>query len=165
MNCSEARQRWHLRFDEGTPDAALDEHLAQCLACRQYAGQMSGLCAALDRIRHETEAVVAPPAKGSSRRVIRLMPWLAAAAAVALAFVIYRPATQEPHVPPSLVASRDESTQPASPLGITLHGESKTQLLAVAFATDQPNVQVYRLYPRLLAADRKQHEPSPQGAN
>jgi len=155
MNCNDARERWHLRFDDGGADRALDEHLAHCAACRAYAVQMSYLCAALERLRDETEQAPAPESDAHSQAaprrrssVIRLAPGLAAAAMIALAFFVNRPGI----VPPA----KDFPVVTAAPiegpaLGITLKAESKSRLIAVATATGNPDVQMYRLYPRLSA--------------
>ncbi len=152
MNCNDARKRWHLRFDDGGADRALDEHLGRCAACRAYAAQMSDLCAALERIRDETEAAPenAAHSQAAPRQtgwIIRLAPGIAAAAMIALALLAYRPGIAPPTKDSPVATPATEG--PA--LGITLKDESKSRLIAVATATGNPDVQMYRLYPRLSA--------------
>jgi len=158
MKCSEAQTRWHRRLDEGEPDPALDEHLSQCPACRQYDVQLQRMLSVVGQLRAETESMIAPVTTESTRRrpmkfSVGLRRGLAVAAAVALSVFVYRtprPADEAVNLGGAIVSRSASAAEP--PLGMSLRGESAAQLMAVASPTSDPAVQIFWLYPRLDAA-------------
>lgn len=115
----------------------------------------------LDVLRAETEHVAgARPSRVRQETIAARLPLrgLAAAACIALAFVVYRSTrTTMDERPTALIATAEAVQGPA--LGITLQGESRDQLLVVA-AAGSPEVQIYRLYHRLEAIEARETEKS-----
>lgn len=165
IDCEEARQRWHLRFDEGGEDAELDEHLASCEACGQYARQMRGIVDLLEELRGETEQVVArrdegPPVEArcmfaaSRLTVLTRLTRIAAAVAVLVAGGLYLGNLLLPTGSPT-PEDRVVVTGPALaalPTTVRLEGESARRYLAVSHPTADANVQMVWLYPSLHGA-------------
>ena len=157
MNCEEARERWHVRFDEEIEDAKLSGHLDSCGACRQYAAQMDRLAGVLDDLRQETETIVSAPARpatseqprGPARTGLRFtwrLTRIAAAVAILVAGTSYfwsHRATLRPVVSPG------ESAPPDPRIGISLRGETAQRFMAVTKPTSEPEVQLYWLYPKI----------------
>lgn len=166
MKCSEAQTWWHRRLDDGESDPMLDEHLSRCSACRQYDVQMRRVLSVVGQLRTETESVIAPATIGPRPRrpmtfSVGLRRGLAVAAAVALAVFVYRtprPADDAKKLGRQ-IAERSASIA-APPLGLSLRGESAAQLIAVAAPTGDPAVQMFWLYPRLVAAEEGEKQES-----
>lgn len=158
MNCEQARQRWHMRFDDRSVDAALEAHLAECEACREYGAQIRQVLGVLDDLREESRQVVARddalgpqdharPGRSRWGRTRMAVRWAAMIAIVATASLLY---LVQPRDHKASDTNSGATPTTASPIeGITLQGESARQLLAVARPTRQPNVKVYWLYPSL----------------
>ncbi len=152
MNCEEAHARWHQRLDENGNDPQLDEHLRSCETCRRYGDEMSLITQALGELRQETEAIGSHGTPATRALVIR-GPWPrairslgAVAAAVAIIVtgsVFYTPDRNAP--PPGATVGPVAAVR----LGLSLRGESATKFMVVTERTSDPNVQVFRLYPRL----------------
>lgn len=159
MNCADAKTRWHRRFDDGIVDAELDAHLAECAECRVYDTQMRRQTALLGALRKQSDSLTASPATVALPH--RLTAWSRAlrvgamAASIALLFAAYsflpRP-TVAPRETQQAAIEPTPATIPAPPIGLSLRGQSATQLLAVAAPSTDPNVQIFWLYPRLDAA-------------
>lgn len=162
MKCEEARQAWHRRLEDGRNDAGLDWHLAECTECARYARDMQRIAAALAELGAETKEVASlrqplhkAPVPGL-RRLLRIAAVIALLAGLAMT---YRALWLRPELgvrEPNLVADIDPKRralggEPESRerLGITLRGESARDLLAVAASSQDSEVQLYWLYPRL----------------
>jgi len=173
MNCDQARQRWHDRFDEDRDDPALDSHLNSCEKCRRYAGQMSRIVDVLDELRNETESMVPRQTEGRAdrsevcrRRAWRIFLWPATgiAAAVVIAItaslfylvdrngIMVNPVVPLMEIPPPRDTVERSSVSPR--LGISLRGESAQRFLAVEQPVSQDNVQVFWLYPAVASASK-----------
>ena len=170
MNCADARTRWHRRFDDGIPDAELDAHLAACTECRDYDTQMRRQMALLAALRNETDSLTASPAAITSPQQptvwSRMLRVGAMAASIALLFVVYSVVPRTTVAPRDTQQAANEPTQASilsPPIGLSLRGQSATQLLAVAAPSNDPNVQIFWLYPRLDAVATP--EPNSQPFN
>lgn len=155
MNCNEAHERWHQRFDENGTDPQLDDHLQACESCRRYDDEMDLITQALGQLHQDTEAIGSPVAPATRARVIRgrwpmaIRSLGAVAAAVAIIVtgsVFYSP--NQVSLPPIVRSDPVAKIH----LGLSLRGKSATKFMVVAEATSDPNVQVYRLYPRLTTS-------------
>ena len=162
MDCRQARARWHLQLDDGGTDAALQQHLATCTPCGDYARQMSRLVTVLTELRDDTGgtgtvadgAVTHPPLRRNMpKRWHRLARPLRAAAAVALliaggVFVGQRSLRTRSVSPPSVV----DSVAPLAEIGaaeftVELHGESAAKYMAVSRPASDAGVRMIWLYP------------------
>lgn len=152
MNCNETHTRWHQRLDENGSDPQLDEHLRACEACRRYDIEMGLVTQSLDQLRQDTEAIGSrgsPATKVSVIRgrwpmAIRSLGAVAAAVAIIVTGAVFFPHGQDRS--PGNVGSVPVAEVH---LGLSLRGKSATKFMVVAKATSDPNVQVFRLYPRL----------------
>jgi len=75
---------------------------------------------------------------------------MAASIALLIMTVRFLPSSRNPggaDAPTAAVATGEDDAR----LGLSLRGESATQLLAVASPASDPNVRIYFLYPRLDA--------------
>lgn len=169
MNCSEARAMWHDRLDEVHRDARLDQHLAQCEPCDRYCKDMDEIVGALDSLRLETEGVISTvrPGDTAKKRKEPSRKWRRPAillrVAAALAFTVtlglyfgrmvaitdtdVEPSDKVVLRPPDHDNAGPTSHNPPS-LGITLGKASAERMMAVALPTSNPNVQMYRVYPK-----------------
>ena len=168
MNCQQARQAWHRRWDDDVVDPAVDEHFRSCQPCRAYHAQMDALAGALDELREETKSIVCR--RGAAQRPVPGRSWssmlspLTRIAAVLARFVTaglyfssnHRTGGRLTDVGPlvSNMNVADESDVFASAVSpaknvtkITLQGESADRYLAVATPTSQPGVKLFWLYP------------------
>ncbi len=110
MNCEQARQAWHRRWDDdvveggadglpasvGRVDPAVDEHLRSCQQCRAYHAQMDAIAGALDELREESESIVsrrhgaeAPARRRSWSSVLRPLTRIAAVLALVVTAGLY----------------------------------------------------------------------------
>lgn len=154
MNCESARNEWHRQVDGEALSTPAVEHLARCSSCREWAREMRQVVAALDALRDETESVVSNPAWSTSSRGSHwwATPLRVAAAVVFVAglYNLYhriggtRHAGQENVVQ---MSGEPEATIEDPRLGVSLHGRSAAQYLAVTTRTDRPNVEMVWLYP------------------
>ena len=161
MDCRQARARWHLLLDDGGTDAALQQHLATCTPCGDYARQMSRLVTVLAELRDDTEsagssrdaAVTHPPLRWNMpKRWHRLARPLRAAAVVGLllaggVFVGER-ALRTRSVPPSVGNSVDSIAEiDVAEFAVELHGESAAKYMAVSRPSSDAGVRMIWLYP------------------
>lgn len=161
MNCDETRRHWHERLDGAHRDAGLEEHLRGCATCRRYVSEMNSIAESLEGLRRDTEAIVStathvaapwPPGRTLIQTTwFRRASGIAAAIAVAIAAWAYLRSATPPRIPTGPMTHVDDAD--ATPLGITLRGQSARQFLAVADATSDANVQVFHLYPVLAGAE------------
>lgn len=163
MNCEEARQAWHLGFEDGQANDKMKQHLRQCAACAEYVADMERITGALVELKAETEGVVSlrqahqADAPRGYLRIARIAAAIALVAGLYGAYVasLRQPVVEDPSIP--AVVATQHGTQVGGDsadelaLGVTLQGSSAQNLLAVASPTANPNVQLYWLYPRLGA--------------
>ena len=167
MNCQQARQAWHRRWDDDVVDPSADEHFRSCQPCRAYHAQMDALAGALDELREETESMVSrrgavqTPAAGRSwSSMLRPLTRIAAVLALVLTAGLYFSWQQVGNEPMgfsplagnmNVSDDSDDFVIVASTVKdvteITLQGESANRYLAVATPTSQPGVKLFWLYP------------------
>jgi predicted anti-sigma-YlaC factor YlaD len=168
MKCREAQHLWNERIDADMPDAAVEQHLQNCPACRGYVQQMTHLLHALDSLRESTESIASTrPAENlptfDSRRRARFQ-WRVAGMAVAamlmlaVGSVMFFSEVIETRRPLSTDPTVVMPDSPAGRLGITLRDESAVHFIAVGQPTTAPNVQVFRLYDTLRPASDGESE-------
>ena len=162
MNCQQAREFWHVRFDARTADPELVEHLAHCESCQAYDAHMRQIMRALDDLRVESEGAVTqgrlhrhgtwprprlPFRLPMRRKVFR------AAAVLALMIVgglylgdLLRP----PRRPASVFMASPKETETFS-ASLRLTGECAEKYVAVPVSTSRSDVQMFWLYPTLAS--------------
>jgi anti-sigma factor RsiW len=169
MKCTEAKTRWHCRFDEAIPDAELDAHLAACAECRVYDTQMRRQMALLAALRKDTDSLTAAPVISASphrptvwSRTLRVGALAASVALLFLANSLGPRSTVTPRIIQQTANEPSPAPIAAPPVGLSLRGQSATQLLAVAAPSTDPNVQIFWLYPRLdaVATPEPNSQPS-----
>ena len=158
MNCTEARQCWHLRLDNGGEDAELDRHLADCEACRTYSARMEWLVGVMDELREDTETLDPSTSPATTRnasrswygwptKITRTFLRIAAVIVLAVGAGLWYRAERTPIV----VERHPSATIPTT--GITLRAESRNRFIAVAAPSAEPNVQTFWLYPSVAVTE------------
>jgi len=151
-------------LDQGSLDAELDRHLADCETCRTYAARMERLVGLLDDIREDTELLASPGTDAglraaprrrrqwmapSARNLLRIAAAILVTVGVGLWYGLERTVT---------VVDRNIIIDAIPAMGITLRAQSRERFIVVAGPSDEPNVQTFWLYPMVAATES--HERS-----
>ena len=168
LNCEEARERWHLRLEDGGADPRLEQHLAACADCRTFVAQMERVLQGLDALRAESEriTILDSRASESALRSAYAPRWLVEGmrllrVAAALAFVVFGSWYFGWHLTGSARMPEGMPIVPAVPnpartgraASFRLCGQTAQKYLAVPTSAPDPNVRVVWLYPVLAEPD------------
>ena len=174
MNCETAHDMINRRIDGELTDAErvrLDEHLAECAACRQLSNRMNRVVSVLATLRAENQAALEShaPARPAADRLRRLAAWAvpaAFAAAACLLLLIHVPSPFEPPPDsPIIDLVQDRPVVPAMPSRrpvVRLVGESRDKYLAAEVDSGVQNVRLIYVFPVATKTKPSASQPSSQ---
>jgi anti-sigma factor RsiW len=174
MNCEAAHDMINRRIDGELTDAErvrLDEHLAECPACRGLSDRMNHVVGALAALRAENQAVLEPHAyaRPAAHRRRRLAAWAVPAALAAAACLVllvqvalrFERTPEQPVVRVARPAPVVPAVRPRRPV-VQLVGESRDKYLAAEVDSGVQNVRLIYVFPVATKTEPGASEPSSQ---